>query len=197
MPVFINRSIEIVSYWYGRRVAHGKYLHREAPLAVSDGIVKNHGYLKLEGGKIYNDLTIMDLEASGYTITAREKPKCDRYYRLALMLYSVNAKSDLSRRSDAVLVRSSDTNHVEVISGGGYSIHGQRRYDNVIVHAQCAVTPTLFVIQRNNQASRISFGDVFYAVTLDGVEEILFNRENLKRLSELKVPLGVEFWTKL
>jgi hypothetical protein len=198
VAIFFNAPVEVVSYWYGRRAAHNRPGHREATLSVSNGIERELGHVSFEANRIYDGFTIQDLESSGLTLTARERLKPNaKYCRMYLILYTLPVHADAYERSDEIMIRSRDIKSVEALSGNGYDTHGRRRCDNIILRVDCRQTGTILVVRRDRTKTRITLGDIFYVVTTDGVEQISFSLENLKRLAKLNVPLDTDFWTRL
>lgn len=180
MPIYFNAPTLISagrSYSSGiiRRRAHTSGPgHREAPMEISGGIVREIGNCNLGVG-IEDDFTVLaNNYCSGHYISSRKKKaNSSKYSMLVLDLYTVNPRADLSERSDAVLIRACDQKRVEVLSGAGYNHSGERLYDNIFLRVK---PPVIIVIQRLRKYKVLLPIDYYYVVTEHGVKEIMPHR---------------------
>ena len=180
MPIYFNVPTLIsggssYSSGYIRRKAQSKgFGHREAPMEISCGVMRDIGPCNLGVG-IEHDFTVQAYSYyDGFYISGRKRStNPERYSALILDLYTVNPVSDLRERTDAVLIRECDKKRVEVLSGGGYNPKGERLYDNIFLRVK---PPAIIVIQRFRKLKRLMPIDYFYLVTPQGVKEIMPRR---------------------
>ena len=203
MSLYCNVPLRILhtrnSYSSGYITRRGRILqtHTEAPLSVSQGIIRNFGVTDLDGDRIHDDFTIMDSEYSGKTLSARKKRKDCAYAAMDLILYTIPSKMDLSRRKDAVLMRNCDKNRVEVISGGGYYNNGKRRYDNIVLKIRCDHSASIIAVQLNGENEQLSFGDYLYIVDGSGVEQVRIGFGNNPEELSQSIPMDLSDWTRI
>ena len=181
MPIYFNVPIRISSGSlgdYNSGVIHRRSRtigggHREAPMDVSGGLIRYVGPgdygCGLEAGLAVKQYTY----CSGYYVCMYSANAQSRYSSITLDLYTVHPKADLTKRTDAVLVRKCDRNRVEVLSGGGYGQQGERNCDNIFLRAR---VPAIIVIQRRRNLKVFTPHDYFYVVTCEGVREIVAAR---------------------
>lgn len=181
MPIYFNVPIRISSGSlgdYNSGVIHRRSRtigggHREAPMDVSGGLIRYVGPgdygCGLEAGLAVKQYTY----CSGYYVCMYSANAQSRYSSITLDLYTVHPKADLTKRTDAVLVRKCDRNRVEVLSGGGYGQQGVRCCDNIFLRVR---VPAIIVIQRRRELKSFTPHDYFYLVTREGVREIVAAR---------------------
>lgn len=201
MPLYSNVTLKLMctrNYNSGVivRTTHRNELHLDAPLPVSKGIVRNIGAINITANTILDDYTIMDIEYSGNTLTAREKRRrgCD-YQAMDLILYTVSPRADLHSRNDAVLVRRQDVKRVVVISGGGYTRKNlERSYDDIILKSKHGCGASIIAIQHNRNKKEIGTGDYIYIVSRAGVKQVHLGYDDPTPLLENNVSMKVEDW---
>ncbi|MBP5656544.1 hypothetical protein J6X15_03105 [Candidatus Saccharibacteria bacterium] len=160
-------------------------------MEISCGVMRDIGPCKLGVG-IEHDFTVQAYSYyEGFYISGRKrKAQSERLGALILDLYTVSPSSDLRERTDAVLVRECDKKRVEVLSGGGYNLQGERLYDNIFLRVK---PPVIIVIQRYRKFKRLMPIDYFYLVTPLGVKEIMPRRgDDATELAE--VSTNVDDW---
>lgn len=191
VPTLISGGSSYSSGYIHRKARSTGFGHREAPMEISCGVMRDIGPCKLGVG-IEHDFTVQAYSYyEGFYISGRKrKAQSERLGALILDLYTVSPSSDLRERTDAVLVRECDKKRVEVLSGGGYNLQGERLYDNIFLRVK---PPVIIVIQRYRKFKRLMPIDYFYLVTPLGVKEIMPRRgDDATELAE--VSTNVDDW---
>ena len=186
MPIYFNVPTRISggqsfnSGFICRNAKTRGFGHCEAPMEISQCYMRDIGPSNYARG-VETGLTVLEYTYySGWYISARKsRAKGARLSSITLDLYTVNPQADLRQRCDAVLVRSSDRDRVEVLSGGGYNDRGERLYDNIFLRVK---VPAVIAIQRHRGFGFFTRYDYFYFITKDGVQEILAARDDDTRL---------------
>ena len=180
MPIYFNVPTHISGNLsdYNSGVIHRRSRtigggHREAPMDVSGGLIRYVGPGDYDCGLEAGLAVKQYAYCSGYYVCTYSAKTQSRYSSITLDLYTVHPKADLTKRTDAVLVRNCDRNRVKVLSGGGYDERGVRCCDNIFLRVR---VPAIIVIQRRRELESFTPHDYFYLVTREGVREIMAAR---------------------
>ena len=203
MPIYSNvpicvrrwRDYKSGGYYFRRsRPKENGSLHVEAPLYVGTGVALKVGSVDFDGNKVYDDFSIIVTDIAGPTLSVKpSETSSGNYGSIHMILYTISPFANTRLRTDAVLVRKTDVNSVEVLSGGGYG-RNTRNYDNIILRAKCRYKRVV-AIQRNKNREKLHENDTLFIVTKDGVERIILTEDNISEvLSEHKLSPQISDW---